>query len=101
MPLLRMAMYAKGIEIYCAATADGRETWLSTMRHVALEGRCFVLACNQFARRGDLPDDIPNALAQAADDVVSSGGSCIISPLGEVLAGPARDGDPLRRHRPG
>ena len=53
MPLLRMAMYAKGIEIYCAPTADGRETWLSTMRHVALEGRCFVLSCNQFTRRGD------------------------------------------------
>jgi nitrilase len=95
MPLLRMAMYAKGIKIYCAPTADGRETWLSTMRHVALEGRCFVLSCNQFARRGDLPEDIPNALAQAPDDVVSSGGSCVIGPLGEVLAGPARDGEEI------
>ncbi len=88
MPLLRMAMYAKGIQIYCAPTADGRETWLSTMRHIALEGRCFVLSCNQFTRRSDFPADIPNALAQAPDDVVSTGGSCIISPLGEVLAGP-------------
>jgi nitrilase len=95
MPLLRMAMYAKGIEIYCAPTADSRETWLSTMRHVALEGRCFVLSCNQFTRRGDLPDDIPNALAEAPDDVLSTGGSCIISPLGEVLAGPARDGEEI------
>ena len=93
MPLLRMAMYAKGVQIYCAPTADGRETWLSTVRHVALEGRCFVLSCNQFTRRGDLPDDIPNVLAQAPDDVLSTGGSCIISPLGEVLAGPARDGE--------
>jgi nitrilase len=93
MPLLRMAMYAKGVQIYCAPTADGRETWLSTMRHVALEGRCFVLSCNQFTRRRDFPEDIPNTLAQAADDVVSAGGSCIISPLGEVLAGPARDGE--------
>ena len=95
MPLLRMAMYAKGIQIYCAPTADGRETWLATMRHVALEGRCFVLSCNQFTRRGDFPDDIPNTLAQAPEDVVSSGGSCIISPLGEVLAGPARDGEEI------
>ena len=95
MPLLRMAMYAKGVQIYCAPTADGRETWLSTMRHVALEGRCFVLSCNQFTRRSDFPADIPNVLAQASDDVVSTGGSCIISPLGEVLAGPARDGEEI------
>jgi len=59
MPLLRMAMYAKGVQIWCAPTADGRETWLSTMRHVALEGRCFVLSCNQFTRRRDFPSDIP------------------------------------------
>jgi nitrilase len=29
---LRMAMYAKRVQIYCAPTADGRETRLSTMR---------------------------------------------------------------------
>jgi len=95
MPLLRMAMYAKGIQIYCAPTADGRETWVPTMRHVALEGRCFVLSCNQVTRRGDFPDDIPNVLAPAPDDVLSTGGSCIISPLGEILAGPARDGEEI------
>jgi nitrilase len=95
MPMLRMAMYSKGIEIYCAPTADGREVWLSTMRHVALEGRCFVLSCNQFSRLSDYPDDIPNALAQAPDDIVNTGGSCIISPLGEILAGPARDGEEI------
>jgi nitrilase len=93
MPLLRMSMYAKGVQVWCAPTADGRESWLSTMRHVALEGRCFVLSCNQFARRRDFPSDIPNALAAHPDDVLSTGGSCIIGPLGEVLAGPARNGE--------
>jgi nitrilase len=91
MPLLRMAMYAKGIQIWCAPTADGRETWLSTMRHIAMEGRCFVLSCNQFTRAQDFPSDIPNALAANPGDVLSSGGSCIIGPLGEILAGPARN----------
>ena len=53
MPLLRMAMYGKGIELYCAPTVDDRETWLPTMQHIALEGRCFVLSACQFLRRAD------------------------------------------------
>jgi len=95
MPLMRMAMYAKGIQIYCAPTADGRESWLSTVRHVALEGRCFVLSANQFSRRKDFPADLPNVVAEGPDDVVNTGGSCIVGPLGEVLAGPARDGEEI------
>lgn len=92
MPLLRTAMYAKNIQIYCAPTADGRKTWLPTMQHVAMEGRCFVLSCNQFARRRDFPADyaIPGNDPEA---VLCSGGSCIVSPLGEVLAGPALEGE--------
>ena len=53
MPLMRMAMYGKGVQIYCAPTADSRDTWLPTMRHVALEGRCFVLSACQYLTRGD------------------------------------------------
>lgn len=93
MPMLRMSMYSKGVQIWCAPTADGRDSWLATMRHVALEGRCFVLSCNQFTRRRDFPADISNALAAHPDDVLSTGGSCIIGPLGDVLAGPARNGE--------
>lgn len=87
MPLARMAMYQRGIEIYLAPTADSRESWQSTMLHIALEGRCFVLACNQFVRKTDYPERYQADLA-GEPDIMSSGGSVIISPLGEVLAGP-------------
>jgi nitrilase len=93
MPLLRMAMYSKGVQLYCAPTADSRDTWLATMQHVALEGRCFVLTCCQFIRRGDFPDDYETALGNDPDKVLSRGGSCIISPLGRILAGPNYEGE--------
>lgn len=95
MPLLRTAMYAKGIEIWCAPTADGRKTWLPSMQMVALEGRCFVLSCNQFTRRRDFPADYDAIQGDDPDTVISEGGSCIIDPLGEVLAGPAWDGETI------
>jgi nitrilase len=88
MPLLRTAMYAKGIALYCAPTADDRDTWLATMQHVALEGRCFVLSACQFLLRGDCPDDYDAVQGNDRDTVLMRGGSAIISPLGKVLAGP-------------
>ena len=95
MPMLRMAMYAKGVTLYCAPTVDDRETWLSTMRHIALEGRCYVLSACQFARRRDYPERYPLDAELAPDAVLIRGGSCIIGPLGEVLAGPAFDGETI------
>jgi nitrilase len=92
MPLLRMHMYARGVQLYCAPTADDRDTWHSTMRHVAVEGRCFVLACNQFARRSDYPADYPAIQGDDPETIMTRGGSCIIGPLGQVLAGPNFDG---------
>jgi nitrilase len=92
MPLMRMHMYAQGIQLYCAPTADDRDTWLATMTHIALEGRCFVLGCNQFAIRGDYPADYPAIQGNEPAAVMSRGGSCIIDPLGRILAGPDYDG---------
>ncbi len=88
MPLLRTAMYAKGVELYCAVTVDDRETWVPTVRHIALEGRCFVLSACQFLRRADLPPGCPTERLPASQDLLIRGGSCIIGPLGELLAGP-------------
>ncbi|MCA9858417.1 MAG: nitrilase [Thermomicrobiales bacterium] len=95
MPLLRTTMYAKGIEIYCAPTADARDSWLASMRHIAVEGRCFVLSCNQFTRRSDYPEDYDTALGDDPDTVYSRGGSCIVNPLGEIIAGPDYEGETI------
>ena len=87
MPLARMSMYQQGVEIYLAPTADSRETWQNTMQHIALEGRCFVLASNQFVRKSDYPEKYLDDLKHEPD-IMCSGGSVIISPMGEILAGP-------------
>jgi nitrilase len=80
MPLLRAALYAKGIELYCAPTVDDRDTWVPTMRHIALEGRCYVLSACQFVTAASPSESI-------------RGGSLIVGPLGEVLAGPHYGGE--------
>ncbi|WP_311031119.1 carbon-nitrogen hydrolase family protein [Mesorhizobium koreense] len=91
MPLMRTAMYAKKIQLYCAPTADDRDTWQATMRHIALEGRCFVLSACQYITRGAFPDDYDAIQGDEPDTVLMRGGSLIVSPLGEVLAGPNFD----------
>ena len=95
MPLMRAAMYGKGVEIYCAPTADARDTWLPTMQHIALEGRCFVLSANQFARRRDYPAEYTTEFGDDPETVLSRGGSCIVGPLGQVLAGPDFKGETI------
>jgi nitrilase len=95
MPMLRMAMYAKNVALYCAPTADDRDTWLPSMRHVALEGRCFVLTACQFLRKRDFPANVRVSLGDSPDAVLMRGGSAIVSPLGKVLAGPHFDGETI------
>jgi nitrilase len=95
LPLLRAAMYAKGIELYCAPTADMRDSWIASMRHIAVEGRCFVLSCNQFNRRKDFPTDYRTPFGDDPETVMSRGGSCIVDPFGNFLAGPNVDGEAI------
>lgn len=86
MPLLRTAMYTKGVEIWCAPTVDEREMWQVSMRHIAHEGRCFVVsACQVQASPAELGLDIAN---WPAERPLIAGGSVIVGPMGEVLAGP-------------
>ncbi|WP_350285419.1 carbon-nitrogen hydrolase family protein [uncultured Croceitalea sp.] len=87
MPLARMAMYQKGVEIYIAPTADSREEWTTTMKHIALEGRCYVLGCNQYFTKSMYPEAYQFMVKDEAE-AICEGGSIIVSPQGNVIAGP-------------
>lgn len=79
MPLLRAALYAKGVDIYLVPAADASAHWQCTLQHIALEGRCFVLCCNHY---------FPQSIEGDSGRPKYSGGSAIIDPYGAYLAGP-------------
>lgn len=87
MPLARMSMYLKGVEIYIAPTADSREQWTATMQQIALEGRCFVLGCNQYMTTSMYPEKYKSEVANQPENFCP-GGSVIVSPLGKIMEGP-------------
>ncbi len=95
MPALRQAMYAQGVELYCAPTADDRPTWIATMTHIALEGRVFVLTACQAIRTGEYPDWFQQEIAEDPATYLMRGGSAIIAPDGAVLAGPVFEAETI------
>ena len=95
MPALRMHMYHQGVTLYCAPTADDRDTWLPTMQHIAMEGRTFVLTACQHITRAAYGAEHESALGDEPDRVMMRGGSAIISPMGKVLAGPDFSGETI------
>src|SRR5215468_4554926 len=88
MPLARFALYETGVEVYLAPTADDSEDWHDSIRHIAREARAFVLSSCVFARASSYPDYVPLA---EGDDLVGRGGSAILGPDGDYLAGPLWD----------
>ena len=90
MPEARMAMYKQGVEIYVAPTADSRDNWTATMQHIALEGRCFVLGCNQFFTKSMYTPE-QQKLAVDEPEMMCRGGSVIVGPDGKIIAGPLFD----------
>ena len=92
MPLARMSMYEKGVEIYLAPTTDHRDSWQATMRHIACEGRCFVLGCNQFITKDMYPSNLPGIEdLKGQQEIMSRGGSVVVDPFGKIIAGPLFD----------
>lgn len=90
MPLARMAMYERGVDVLLAPTWDNSDEWVPTLRHIAKEGRVFVVGVTCFLRGCDVPRDLPGAddMYGGADDFMSRGNSTIVAPGGEVIAGP-------------
>jgi nitrilase len=89
MPLARTAMYAKGVEIWTAPTWDNGENWVATLRHIAREGRVFVIGVTTLLRGSDVPDDTPGReLWGDAEDWCNDGWSAIVDPDGQLMAGP-------------
>jgi len=92
MPLARMAMYMKGVNLYIVPTADQREIYQATLRHIAFEGRCFVIMSNQYVEKSMYPTDLEYYKdLESHPEVMCRGGSCIINPYGEYVAGPLFD----------
>jgi len=87
MPLARLSMYQKGVEIYLAPTADARPEWIASLQHIALEGRCFVIGCNQYFTRSMYPESFRALLPEETEEICP-GGSVIVSPLGKIIEGP-------------
>lgn len=92
MPLARYALYAAGVEVYVAPTYDSGDGWISTMRHIALEGRCWVLGSGTVLRGSDIPEDFPSRaeLFSGADEWINPGDSVVVDPQGKIVAGPMR-----------
>jgi len=91
MPLARQAMYQMGVQIHVAPTWDSGEPWLLAMRHIAREGGMFVVNCCQAVRMEEIPERYEfRKLYPEGREWINKGNSCIIDPMGKVLAGPAQ-----------
>jgi nitrilase len=88
MPLARAAMYAKGVDIYLAPTWDNSDSWVATLRHIAKEGRCFVIGVSPLLRGSDVPAELRGTTYGGDDDWMSRGYATIVAPGGDIVAGP-------------
>jgi nitrilase len=93
MPLARYALYAEGVQVYVASTWDSGEAWLATMRHIASEGRCWVIGSGCALNAADIPHGFPSldTVFAGRDEWLNSGDSVIVAPTGDIVAGPLHD----------
>lgn len=89
MPLARVALYEQGISLYLAPNTNDNPEWQDTIRHIAIEGHCYVINADQYFTKAMYPGDLSAAdeLAKIKDDTCI-GGSCIVDPYGHYVAEP-------------
>ena len=92
MPLARWGVYQGGPQIWLAPTADDSDSWIASVRHIAIEAGAFVVSVPQFIPRAAFPDDFPLELPSDVD-IFGRGGACIVAPDGGVIAGPLYDAE--------
>ena len=93
MPLARFAVFAQGCEIYVAPTWDSGDRWLATMRHIAAEGRCWVIGTGSAMRGKDIPKDFPQRakIFPNLEEWYNPGDSVVVNPTGTIVAGPLHE----------
>lgn len=92
MPLARWRVYQGGPQIWLAPTADDSDGWIASVRHIAIEAGAFVVSVPQFIPASAFPADFPLPLPTGTD-VFGRGGACIVSPGGDLIAGPLYDAE--------
>jgi nitrilase len=95
MPLVRYSLYAQGVELYLAPTYDESGTWQASMRHIAREGRAYVLGCCMVVKKEDILSGCPELgpYYESADAWINRGNSVIVNPNGQIIAGPLHEGE--------
>ena len=90
MPLARAALQAQGEDLHLAVWPGSVRNTADITRHMAREGRSYVLSVSGLLRREDVPAHVPEAelLREALPAISADGGSCIAGPDGEWVIPP-------------
>ncbi len=93
MPLARVALYEKGVTIYISPNTNDNEEWHSTIRHIAIEGKCFFINSDMLITKASYPRDLETYDRDVSrlPDSICRGGSCIVDPFGHYLTEPVWD----------
>ena len=93
MPLARVALYEKGLTIYLSPNTNDNPEWQDTIKHIAIEGKCFFVNSDMLITKAGYPKDLKTYERDVAilPEKICRGGSCVIDPYGHYLTEPVWD----------